>query len=90
MILTDGIHLVSDSSLAELHKFARKMGLKREWFQDHKKYPHYDLTTKKALLRAIRLNADYVGKKELLDRMVKTDEGYSEVLLINARLAEQK
>jgi hypothetical protein len=36
-------HLIADS-LNELHEFALKLGLKKEWFQDHKKHPHYDLT----------------------------------------------
>jgi hypothetical protein len=44
MILFDGSHLVSDQSIDELHRFAnsRRIGLKREWFQDHR-YPHYDV-----------------------------------------------
>lgn len=42
MVYTDGIHLVADS-LDELHAFAQKIGLKREWFQDHPKHPHYDI-----------------------------------------------
>ena len=28
---------------AKLHAFARNLGLKREWFQDHRELPHYDL-----------------------------------------------
>lgn len=35
-------HLVADT-LDELHTFAGKIGMKREWFQD-KSIPHYDLT----------------------------------------------
>jgi len=31
MVYTDGIHLVADS-LEELHEFAHKIGLKREWY----------------------------------------------------------
>ena len=46
MIFTDGIHLVSDNSLDELHEFAQKIGLKRKWFQD-KRLPHYDITSKR-------------------------------------------
>lgn len=30
--------------IAALHDFAKKIGLKRAWFQDHKLVPHYDLT----------------------------------------------
>lgn len=33
-------HLTADT-LPELHRFARKLGLRREWFQDGR-YPHYD------------------------------------------------
>lgn len=28
----------------ELHTFATRIGLKREWFQNREKFPHYDLT----------------------------------------------
>jgi len=35
-------HLWADS-LEELHEFADKIGMKRSWFQDHKRLPHYDL-----------------------------------------------
>lgn len=38
----DGIHLISDCDLGELHQFAKRVGLKREWFQD-KRVPHYDV-----------------------------------------------
>jgi hypothetical protein len=36
-------HLVADS-LSELHAFARRLGLKRSWFQNGSRYPHYDVT----------------------------------------------
>lgn len=36
-------HLVADT-LEELHGFARQLGLKRAWFQDRTRYPHYDVT----------------------------------------------
>ena len=45
-------HLVADS-LLELHEFARLLGLRRSWFQEHSVYPHYDVTVRvrdKALL----------------------------------------
>lgn len=40
-----GGHLLT-SDVEELHEFARKIGLKREWFQE-KTAPHYDLTARK-------------------------------------------
>jgi len=36
-------HMWADS-LTELHEVARKIGLKRSWFQDKQFNPHYDLT----------------------------------------------
>ncbi|HLO96303.1 MAG TPA: DUF4031 domain-containing protein [Burkholderiaceae bacterium] len=36
-------HLVADS-LIELHQFAARLGLRRDWFQGHSLYPHYDVT----------------------------------------------
>jgi hypothetical protein len=37
-------HLFADT-VAELHTFAARLGLKRIWFQDEGFFPHYDLTT---------------------------------------------
>ena len=45
-VYTDGKHLVAEN-VDELHDFAAAMGLKPEWFQDHR-HPHYDLTTARA------------------------------------------
>jgi len=66
MIYTDGVHLVGDS-LEELHKFARGMGLKREWFQDHPQHPHYDLTTVFALKRALSKGAELVNYRKIIE-----------------------
>lgn len=44
-------HLVADS-IEELHLFADRLGLRRDWFQGSASYPHYDVTVnmrKKAL-----------------------------------------
>lgn len=46
-------HLFADD-VDELHAFAKKLGLKRVWFQDDKRLPHYDVTANKrdeAILR---------------------------------------
>lgn len=65
-ILTDGVHLISTNGLDELHNFARQMGLRPSWFQDHPVHPHYDLTTKRALRRAIAKGALLVTSHELV------------------------
>jgi hypothetical protein len=49
-------HLMSDKSVDELLAFAKKLGLKPEWFQDKKGFPHFDLTEKKRA-QAIRKGA---------------------------------
>lgn len=35
---------LSDAHLDALHELAAKIGLHREWFQEHPRHPHYDLT----------------------------------------------
>lgn len=50
MIYTDGIHLMGDN-LAELHLFAKNIGLHLCWFHGVKKdHPHYDVINKKGTL----------------------------------------
>lgn len=51
-------HMMSDESLEELHNFASKLGLKREWFQNDSA-PHYDVCKSK------RAEAVKLGAKEL-------------------------
>lgn len=70
MIYTDGVHLVSDSSLEDLHTFARSIGLRREWFQCiNPNHPHYDLTTARKSVHAIRAGAKKVTSVELLKKL---------------------
>ena len=66
-VYTDGIHLTADHE-AELHAFARQLGLKREWFQMHARHPHYDLTTGRMTRWAVYLGARVVPARELVDR----------------------
>jgi hypothetical protein len=42
--VTKWAHLWSDTSIEELHAFAQKIGLKRAWFQNKERLPHYDVT----------------------------------------------
>lgn len=39
-------HLAADS-LEELHQSAKEIGLKKRWFQDRPRFPHYDVTLSK-------------------------------------------
>lgn len=45
MIYFDGVHLVTDGPVQELHSFAEKAGLPRRWFENKrgKLHPHYDV-----------------------------------------------
>ena len=62
-------HLTADN-LAELHQFAAKLKLKREWFQN-KRIPHYDITESKRL-KAIELGAIAISTKEMVRRVRET------------------
>ena len=74
MVYFDGIHLVADT-LSELHEFAEKCKLKREWFQCHPKHPHYDV---------------WGGKNErAVYRNGAVDVDSRSLLLISKKLAEE-
>jgi hypothetical protein len=60
-------HMVSDSSLQELHNFACRLGLCRERFQEHGRLPHYDLRPE-TRETALALGAEAVSSKELFKR----------------------
>lgn len=65
MIYTDGVHLISDCNQEELHHFAQKIGLKREWFQDNPRHPHYDILSNRIRRAAIRSGAKMVDRRQL-------------------------
>lgn len=75
-------HLVSDTSLEELHNFAERLGLRHEWFQK-KSVPHYDLTGE-VYVRAIELGATLVSTREIVLRAVRMD-GQSKLKRASAR-----
>jgi hypothetical protein len=58
----------SDAHLEALHKFAARIGLKRQYFQPHKLAPHYDLTIGKRA-RAVAAGAIEVSTRALLEEM---------------------
>ena len=64
-------HLWSDTNdVDELHKFAKKLKLKRSWFQDRKNFPHYDVAGTRLHSVAITLGA---VPSSLRDWWVKTN-----------------
>jgi len=62
-------HLVADD-IQELHDFATKLKLKREWFHNHRIQPHYDITAAKREL-AISLGAKPITTKQMSERVTK-------------------
>jgi menaquinone-dependent protoporphyrinogen IX oxidase len=62
-------HLVSDTSIEELHTFAENLGMRREWFQC-RSIPHYDLTGERYDL-ALAMGAEPVSSRDLVRRAVR-------------------
>ncbi len=52
-------HLTVYGAIEELHAFAVKISMRREWFQDHPIAPHYDLTPRRHAM-ALQLGAKLV------------------------------
>lgn len=57
-------HMVSEN-LEELHAMAARIGLRREWFQNHSRHPHYDLMAFTRAL-AVQHGAVEVSRAELV------------------------
>ena len=62
--------MVPHGDLDELHAMAAKIGLKLDWFQDHKRVPHYDLRPSKRKL-AVLVGAAELGAIEIVRRCRK-------------------
>jgi hypothetical protein len=58
-------HMWTDGDIEELHQMAEKIGLKRKYFQDKPKFPHYDIIPSKRKL-AIKNGAQFKPLKEWL------------------------
>lgn len=75
-------HMVSDTSLEELHEFAEKLGMKRAWFQNGSA-PHYDVSEGK------RQQAYKMGAQELPIRIDdKPNPKWQEVIAKARKLKE--
>lgn len=59
-------HLFTDGPNEELHAFAARLGLKRDWFQRSASGPHYDLTGPKRT-KAVQLGAIEATDREMVD-----------------------
>ena len=57
-------HMVADTP-SELHAMADQIGIKRRWFQDDPRRPHYDICKSKRAL-AIAAGAEAVTARELI------------------------
>jgi hypothetical protein len=66
MIYTDGIHLISDTSLQELHSFAQKAGIPETGFRPHLKHPHYRLEQRSEIRAAVVGGAETVPTRFLV------------------------
>lgn len=67
-VFADGsCHLFADT-LDELHEFAAKIGMKRAWFQDRTRLPHYDLTPSRRAM-AVRLGAIEADRRTTVEHM---------------------
>lgn len=69
-------HLTADS-LEELHAFAKSLGLRRAWFQEHRLAPHYDLSPKRHIA-ALNRGAMFVPAKEQVRRRMAATSHSSE------------
>ncbi|GIK44878.1 MAG: hypothetical protein BroJett012_07810 [Betaproteobacteria bacterium] len=56
-------HMLADTE-EELHAMANRIGLRREWFQNHGT-PHYDVSKAKRQ-EALRVGAVEIGRRELV------------------------
>lgn len=62
-------HMVDDhADIEALHAFARRLGLRRSWFQNGRNglIPHYDLRPSKRAL-ALKLGAREVDRREMAE-----------------------
>ena len=66
VVMDENGHLVSTISEGELHNFAACINLKRDWYQNNKKHPHYDLTTSRAREKARNSGAKLVSSRKLI------------------------
>ncbi len=65
----DWCHMTVIGNIQTLHDMAGKIGLKRQWFQRHPTFPHYDLTPGKRA-KAIAYGAIPISREEYADKLI--------------------
>lgn len=66
MVYTDGVHLISDTSLEELHEFAASIGIKRCWYHASSKWKHYDIPKRMREDFHTKFNVPLVSAREII------------------------
>jgi hypothetical protein len=69
----ESCHLFTDADVEELHTFAERIGMRREWFQD-KRIPHYDLAPAGRRL-AVACGAIEVDLRQAVDLWARIQRG---------------
>ena len=76
-MVCDGIE---EKDFEALHQFAKDLGLKREWFQNHhvnKALHHYDLNTSKRV-QALKMGAQELTRQERYEMIARLTQQYRE------------
>ncbi len=75
---TDGnywAHLFDDEGDVDmLHAFAARIGLRRDWFQDNERLPHYDVRASK-LQMALATGARQVDREFVVEVLTQQRQG---------------
>lgn len=58
-------HMVADTE-DELHQMADSIGIKRAWYQKHKRLPHYDISQSKRK-QAVDIGAVEITARQLIE-----------------------
>lgn len=67
-------HIIADD-IEELHRFARKIGLKRNWFQSnvYNYHAHYDIKGERKRKRAIEAGAIELNRADFVSKLREID-----------------
>jgi hypothetical protein len=64
---TESCHLIADS-VEELHEFAKGIGMKRAWFQNNSRLPHYDLNKNRRAI-AVKMGVIEIDRRQFVSKM---------------------